>query len=270
MQRIIRTFLILSFSFLLVFSAWKIIDILHSYQVGKDAYTALEQYVSISDQTSATEPALPENNDPAVKEENPNTAVQENINWPQVNFAELSKINPDVVGWIYIEGTNINYPIAQASDNDYYMTRLFDGTYNSSGSIFLDASASPDFSDKHTIIFGHNMKDNTMFSALMGYKDEAFYREHPDILLLTPERNYRIRLFSGYITDTSVNAWERKFTQIDFPSWLSEIVSRSQFKPDQYPDQDDRIISLSTCSYEFDDAKYILHGYIAYEEENDG
>lgn len=258
MKKWVRIVLLFIFSALFVFAAWKIIDIRHSYKVGEQAYSTLEQYVSFSDSV----PSVSDKNNTPEKDD---SAVP-SINWPQVDFARLAQINPDVVGWIFIEGTNINYPIAQAADNNYYLTRLFDGTYNYSGSIFLDASASSDFSDQHSIIFGHNMKNDTMFASLMDYYDPTFYAEHPEILLLTPSCNYLIRIFSGHTADSSVNAWERTFDDISFEKWLSAVTELSKFSAKHRPQSDDLIVSLSTCSYDYDDARFLLHGYIAYKE----
>ena len=257
MKKVVRVVCILAFSFLMIFSAWKIFDIQRTYKAGKDTYDNLEQYVSVS-----TYPTLTKE-DPAL----PYTEEEISVDWPQVDFNQLQEINPDVIGWIYIEGTEINYPVVQGTDNDYYLTHLVDGTRNSSGSIFMDASASSDLTDQHSIIFGHNMKNGTMFAALMNYKDPAFYEEHPEILFLTPTCNYLIRIFSGHIADASVNAWEREFKDIHFSDWLSTVTKQSLFLSEHQPQSDDLIVSLSTCSYEFNDAKFLLHGYIAYQED---
>lgn len=259
MNKVVRLFCILAFSFLMVFSAWKIYDIMRDYKAGEDTYEGLQEFVSVSDFTII----------PAKIEPEPTVVEEEKIavNWPQVDFEHLLEINPDVVGWIYIEGTEVNYPVVQGPDNDYYLKRLVDGTQNSSGSIFLDASASSDLSDQHSIIFGHNMKNGTMFSTLMSYKDPAFYEEHPEILFLTPTCNYLIRVFSGHVADASVNAWEREFKDIRFSDWLSAVTKQSLFVSEHQPQSDDLIVSLSTCSYEFNNAKFLLHGYIAYKED---
>lgn len=259
MKKVVRLICIFAFSFLMVFSVWKIYDIMRDYKAGEDTYDSLQQYVSIPVSTTPP-PAKGEPEPPFIEEE------KIIVDWPQVDFEQLLEINPDVVGWIYIEETEVNYPVVQGSDNDYYLKRLVDGTWNSSGSIFLDASASSDLSDQHSIIFGHNMKNGTMFSTLMNYKDPAFYEDHPEILFLTPTCNYLIRVFSGHVADASVNAWEREFQDIRFSDWLSAITKQSLFVSEHQPQFDDLIISLSTCSYEFNNAKFLLHGYVAYKE----
>ena len=265
MKTVVRLVFIAGFSFLLVFSAWKIFDIHRNYKVGQDTYESLQEYVSIPIPTTpepTPEPVPDEtvSEDPVVEEE------KFDVSWPQVDFEHLLQINPDVVGWIYIENTDINFPVVQAADNEYYLTRMVDGTWNSSGSIFLDASAAADLSDQHSIIFGHNMKNGTMFASLMNYKDLAYFEEHPEILLLTPTCNYLIRIFSGHVADASVNAWEREFDDIRFEDWLSAVTEKSVFLAEHQPQSDNLIVTLSTCSYEFSNAKFLIHGYIAYKE----
>lgn len=260
MKKFLLTVSLILFSVLLAVSAWKIFDTVRDYKAGQDTYTAMEQYVSPAPQ------AKPEPSAPTVQQEAnlPEAVVEENpIDWPTVDFEALTALNPDVVGWLCFPGTNINYPVVQADDNSYYLNRMVDGTYNPSGSIFLDAAASPDLSDRHTIIYGHHMKDQTMFSALMDYKEQTFYDGHTEALLLTPDQNYQILLFAGYVTDTSVNAWEQDFDNTDFGHWISDQIQRSAFIPAVTPEEDARIITFSTCTYEYEQAKFVLHGYIA-------
>ena len=97
----------------------------------------------------------------------------------------------------------------------------------------------------------------------MDYKRQDFYEEHPVALLVTPDAYYEIQFFSGYVSDTWGNAWDLTFTQEQFSSWLEEIQARSCFASDCAPTDQDRIVTLSTCSYEFDRAKFVLHGYIS-------
>jgi len=126
---------------------------------------------------------------------------------------------------------------------------MVDGTWNSSGSIFLDVSASSDFTDQHSIIFGHNMKNGAMFASLMEHKDPSFFAEHPEILLLTPSDNYLIRIFSAHIATSDINAWERDFDDVRFTNWIFAVAKQSVFLSPHQPGPEDLIISLSTCSY---------------------
>jgi len=261
MKKRIQLLLIVLFAVLFLFSAWQVFGILQTYQNSQTSYAALEQYVSFGN-TEALEarPETADNAEPVVMEpmELPDISA-----WPQVDFDELSKINPEIVGWIYIEGTDINYPVVQGPDNDYYLKHLFDGTYNSSGCIFLDYRCATDFSDRHNIIYGHHMNNKTMFGGLMSYKDQTFYDEHSVALLVTPTAYYKIQFFSGYVSDNWGNAWDLVLDDSSYAAWLHEIQAKSCFETEYAPAPEDRIITLSTCTYEFDSAKFVLHGYIS-------
>ena len=260
MKRIMRIILLFFFAFVFICSLWKFCETLADYRKGQNSYNYLQQYVSfetengIIETVSLTTESAEESADYA---ELPDVSA-----WPQVDFEELRKINPDIVGWIYIEGTDINYPVVQGTDNDYYLKHLFDGSYNSSGCIFLDCRCSADFSNQHSIIYGHHMNNKTMFGGLVEYKKQAFYDEHSVALLVTPTAYYRILFFSGYVSDNWSNAWDVALNDTDHAAWLSEIQSKSYFETEYAPLTEDKIITLSTCTYEFDNAKFVLHGYI--------
>ena len=122
---------------------------------------------------------------------------------PTVQFDELKQQNEDVIAWIYGANTHINYPVVQGSDNDYYLRHLLDGTWNDNGSIFMDCSNKGDFSDQNSLIYGHNMTSGAMFSNLVKYKKQAYYDQHPYLYMLTPQQNYKLRLFAGVIVDAA-------------------------------------------------------------------
>ncbi len=141
------------------------------YAHGTESYEEVaEQYVSEATDAEETEQnsiEVPELTEP--EETTPIT----------VDFEALRKENGDVVGWLYCEDTPINYPIVQSEDNDYYLRRLLDSTWNIAGTIFMDYRNAPDFSDWNTIIYGHNMNNDSMFGTLQDYKKQAYYEEHP-------------------------------------------------------------------------------------------
>lgn len=244
----------------LAFSLWQIVQITTEYKGGTDSYEALEQFIStaepfIPQRELAT---TPEGETYYIEPEEP----AETVYWPGVDFEALRDINPDVVGWICIPGTQINYPIVQTTDNDYYLTHLFDGTRNSSGCIFLDAAASPDFMTNNSVLHGHHMKNGSMFAGITDYSDQSFYEAHPYAMLLTPGGRYEIRFFSGYVTDTEADAWDPWFADGEYGDWLSAVSRKSYFTAAVTPTTADRVVTLSTCTYEFDDARYVLHGVL--------
>ena len=262
MKKIIRSVLFLAFLFVFSFSAWQLWKICSGYKEGKDSYNTLEQYVSFVEpediSVNVILPTMYPANESAAATEPPDISA-----WPLVDFAQLSEINPDIVGWIYIEGTNISYPVVRGTDNDYYLKHLFDGSYNSSGCIFLDYRCSPDFSDRHSIIYGHHMNNKPMFGGLMDYKEQSFFDEHSVALLVTPTAYFKIQFFSGYVSDNWSNAWDLDIDDTNHTAWLKEILEKSCFNTSYVPTLDDNIITLSTCTYEFTNAKFLLHGYIS-------
>lgn len=180
---------------------------------------------------------------------------------PGADFAELEKINPDTVGWITADGSRIDYPVVQGRDNEYYLDHMFDRRENKVGAIFMDWRNTSDFSDKNTILYGHHMKDGSMFAGLAGYKDQGTYDKFPEMMLFTPSGNYKIDLFAGNIIHGSADEVPLSFkTEEEFQHFILEVRNKSTFKVDVQVTKADRIITLATCTYEFNNARYIVFG----------
>lgn len=180
---------------------------------------------------------------------------------PEINFKALQEVNPDVIGWIYSPDTTINYPVVQGDDNAYYLKHLADGTENRNGCPFLDVQNRPDFTDDNSVIYGHHMQNGTMFAGISWYEDQSYYDEHPVMYLMTPSATYRIELFSGYITTMDSSAYMQNFGSVrEHTDWLKEVSGRSDFRANLEISAYDRVITLSTCAYRFENARYVLHG----------
>ena len=187
---------------------------------------------------------------------------EEKVFFPQVDFQVLEAINPDVVGWLYCPETVISYPVVQGEDNTYYLDHLFDGTKNSAGCLFLDSGCTA-LEGKNSIIYGHNMKNGTLFASLKEYQSQAYYEAHPDLLLITPEGTLTIRLFSAYTAAADSRAWQTVFSsEEEYNTWLQHLLEQSCFDGGAVPTTSDRIITLSTCSYAFQDARFVCHGLV--------
>ena len=178
-----------------------------------------------------------------------------------VDFDSLIKENQDVVAWIYSENTPINYPVVQSHDNDYYLRRLLDHSYNIAGSIFMDYRNSPDFSDFNTIIYGHNLKTDTMFGSLKEYSSQEYYEKHSEIYLSTPQGDYVIELISAFRTDIDDDIYILPQNEKELEDLYHRVVEGSNFHADSSFEEGDRLITLSTCSdYGDEDVRYILIG----------
>ena len=181
----------------------------------------------------------------------------------EVDFKALQKENPDIVGWIYCEDTVINYPVLQGKDNDQYLHTDYQGDYNIDGSIFVDADNTPGFIDSNTIIYGHHMNSGAMFAGLVNWADQEYYEKHPIIWLLTPEKNYKIVLFSGHHVPSSSSMYDIiKTPGKEMNTFLSEALEMSDFTTDVKLNPNARYVMLSTCAYLFDGDRYVLHGVL--------
>lgn len=178
----------------------------------------------------------------------------------RVDFDALGEEGPDIVAWLYCADTHINNPVVQGEDNEYYVYRLPDGSSNANGSLFMDYRNLPDLSDRNTIIYGHNMRSGRRFGTLTKYKNQAYYDEHPVLWLLTPERAYRIDLIAGLVTASDSDAYEVFDTDAEFRTYLETAVQDSTFVSQTDIENVERIITLSTCSYEYATARYVLIG----------
>lgn len=181
----------------------------------------------------------------------------------QVDFDALFTKNQDVVAWLYCPNTPINYPVVQSSNNDYYLRRLLDGSYNFAGTLFMDYRNAEDISDWNSVIYGHNMKNDSMFGTLPGYKTQSYFQEHPEMFLLTPEQDYSIQLIAGFTTPANSELYST-FAPDDteMERLLESWIDNSDFDSGIKPTSEDRLITLSTCSYEYDNARYVLIGVL--------
>ena len=177
-----------------------LIHTLWGYHQAEETYGSLAEYAPVSD--------------------------TENSGIPVVDFDALQEINPDIVGWIYVPGTNINYPVAQGDDNTTYLNRLFDGTTNSSGSIFLDADATaPGMVDQQTPVYGHHMNNQSMFYEIDDTVDQAAFDGIEAVYYITRDATYRCTpLMTCVIDETFLEARQATFTDAAaFTAYLEEM-----------------------------------------------
>lgn len=172
-------------------------------------------------------------------------------------------INPDACAWLYGQGASLHYPVVQGEDNEYYLNHLLDGTRSACGCLFVDAGASAGFSDRVTIVYGHNMNDGSMFGTLDAYKSQEAYDAHPEMQLLTPEGNYRVELLAGMVTDPSDAVYGGLTTEEEVAAYVESALARSTFQTRAAYAPGDRLLALSTCSYETDDSIFLVIGRLS-------
>jgi len=179
-----------------------------------------------------------------------------------INFDTLKSVNKDAVAWLYCPNTVIDYPVMQADDYAYYLHHLPDGTVNANGSLFIDYNCAPDLSDPLTIIYGHHMKSGRMFGSLKGYKDQRYYQQHPYMYLYTQEGDYKVDLLYGCVI--SAGQWrERAFMYAEnVDALVAYVAYHTTFDSGVGYTKGDRVVVLSTCSYEFEDARYVVLGIL--------
>lgn len=261
----------------------KLGSILLEYMGGDSTYKLLQEYVFLpeEDSTPWTEaagqsPKPGQNGEAAGQSSKPSQNAESasgEAAWqngyvyygeaPQVNFEELKTINSNLAGWIYAPGTTINYPVAQGNDNSYYLTHMFDGKKNKCGSIFMDCLNARDFSNTNSILHGHNMKNGSMFADLSKYSAPAYYETHPVMWLVTPEKTYRVEIFTGFVADNEGDVWKIEFANTEaYGEWLDNMKASSVFQSDVTPGTDDKILTLATCSYEYETARFVVMGVL--------
>lgn len=244
--------------------------VFREYSNGKITYHKLAEYVFLPEE----EPAVPSpgpgvtagpgGSEPGEQTpEGPGEGTVADTAAPTVDFAGLQKQNPDIIGWIYSAGTQINYPLVQGKDNEEYLYRTADKTANRCGSIFLDYQNDREFQDANSIVNGHHMKDGSMFASLLGYVEQEYYDEHPRLWLVTPGKTYSLELFAGFVTDSESDVWRLSFeSEEDFAAWKSEMARHSYFKSTVIPGAAEKVVTLSTCTYEYEGARFVVMGVL--------
>ena len=225
---------------LIVIAVWQLVGIVREYQQGRDTYESLETAVlTKTDEKKADT----EENQTEEREKEPYETVA-------IHFDALKKINEDVIGWIQFDYNGISYPLLQGDDNQTYLHKMADGSAHKAGSIFMDVNCSPDLSDSHTIIYGHNMRDLSMFGKLKKYRnEEGYYEENKYFTIYTPEMIYRYEIFGWYQVPEIDPVYQLGFVADDtFQEFVEQMLARRDKDTGVTADKEDKIVTLSTCS----------------------
>ena len=229
-----------------VVSAYKLYGIFSEYNKGDKEYQKIQDLVINTDKKDDT------------KEET-----------FSVDFEKLLEMNSDVVGWIrFDEPSEINYPVVQGRDNEEYLKRTFEANTNKLGTLFVDVNNPGDFSGRNTFIYGHNMKNGSMFAQLLKYKDDSFYKEHPYFYIYTPDGKVRTyEIFSaGVLKDTSDSYIMDYADDAAFQTYIDYIKQQSAYPTSAEVTTASKIVSLSTCTNVRDDERFLVHGVMIKEE----
>ena len=221
---------------IILVSGYKIGKTMWEYQVAKSAYT------NISEKTAKVDPKQ-------------FTGV--------VDWKALKKVNPDVQGWLYQKGTVINYPVVQGTDNDTYLHTRFDKQWSGGGTLFVDCRMEKDFKGFNSIIYGHHMKDGSMFRSIRGYtKEDGYYDKHKTLELATPHGNYHLVVFSAFITKaTDEDTYKMTYDEAEKQADIDRAWERSELpitRDSVDVTKNDRLVTLSTCAYDYEEARYIV------------
>lgn len=234
-----------------LFSAYKLITILMGYQKGSQEYKAAgEMFTAPNTEygTAQSEAAVPE----ASGTEEAEAPAEEEEKAPiTVDWASLYEVNPDIVAWIWAEAFPdiINYPVLRGKDNDEYLRHDYRHEYLYAGSIFENSENAPDFADPHTIIYGHNMLDRSMFSKLTEYGKQEVVDAHPYIWILTPRGNYKYEVFAQFETDMYSDVYTLFSGHgAEVAAWAAAQKENSVIDRKMTFSAEDYILTLSTCA----------------------
>ena len=230
MKRMINNILLIICIFIFCISTWKLYGYYISYKKAKDTYSKIaKENVKISK------------------------------NERKIDFKKLKSQNQDIAGWIYIRGTTIDYPIVQGKDNEEYLHQDFNKKKSSSGTIFLDNNCKKDFTSDNNIIYGHHMKNGTMFAQLLKFREKSFLKKHNEIMIFTPDRTIHLKVISAYaqkaqnkIPVTFANDEQKK-------AYIKKIESMSEQTIKTSRINDSHIYTFVTCSYEGEDNRTYVH-----------
>jgi len=183
-----------------------------------------------------------------------------------VDFETVIIKNQETVAWLWIPDTNINFPIVQGNDNEKYLHYAFDGAKSAVGSIFLDYRNSPEFSDRHSVIYGHNMKNGSMFGHLSKFSEREYTEKHCYIYLITEKKIKKYRIFSQYITNENLESYRMNFeNEVDFEKYLQRVEEYSDYNTN-WKIESKKIITLSTCVND-DSKRRVIHAVFIGESE---
>ncbi|MDO5540186.1 MAG: class B sortase [Eubacteriales bacterium] len=248
------------------FAGFQLVKIYLNYKVGVDEYKGLARYADTAKETEGfNEDTMVENEtmgegewgDAVLPGADDNYEEMEN----PIDFESLREINTDVTGWLEVEAIDtINYPIVQGEDNDFYLHRTFSKQDNFAGSIFLDCLNSRNFSNRNNILYGHNMKNGSMFGLLKKFREQETYDESPYFWIYTPNWIYKYEIFSCAEVATYSENYQISFSgAAAFQKYIQDAMRQSLIDTGVDVTLNDTVVTLSTCTGN-DATRFIVQG----------
>ena len=241
-KRVLRLVIVLIALSVFLYCAYRLFLIFNDYRKTDEEYNRIRtEYIKPSSPNAASTDV---NKAPVIDPKYEDAEPPLTPDWDS-----LRNVNPDVVGWIYVDATpEISYPIVwREDDNDYYLHTSFEGNYLYAGTIFLEGLNHPDFSDPLNIVYGHNMKNGSMFASLAKLLDQKVYDENPYFWILTPNGDYRYHIISVFQTESDSAAYQLFDNNKTFKKYEKMMQENSVVKNDVTLYDDDCGVLLSTC-----------------------
>ena len=240
-RKILLIFLLLILIFMAVIGL-KILQSMNEYNTGNNAYEEIQNIAVNNDYEDISE---------------------------RIDFDALKEINPDVVGWITLNGTVIDYPVVKGEDNEYYLHHLYTGEWNSLGSLFVDFRNRDLFQDQVSVIYGHSMLNGSMFFILERYERQSFYEEHKEFIFETPDKTYILEPIAGKTVDAKIPFLQFNFvTEEEYEAYINEFIRTSTFRSESEFNKTDRTVMMIKCSDDCEDARYVLVCKVTEYSEN--
>ncbi|QJD87036.1 class B sortase [Cohnella herbarum] len=262
-ERSVRTSLLVTGAVVLLFSLYKIgvyawdgYENKKTYEGIRDAY--YEEPI-VQGAAPKTNPATDQAKPISVAVSSAAAKIPANLEF-NAKFADLVKLNEDIVGWVKIDETRIDYPVVQAEDNDFYLSNDVNRKSNVAGSIFMDYRNKVGEANRNTILYGHDMKNKTMFAGLIDYESRWNFENKALIEFDTIYGDAKWVIFSAYTTDSSFDYIKTEFgSDEEFQVFLDTVQAKSLHASDVKVTAKDTILTLSTCSSAYEDARFVVH-----------
>ena len=264
---IMSTLLMLIALVAFIFSGYTLYGFYKEYQKGSNEYDNLESSYASDEGESEDLDAL---EDEAALQDISGREVA-NIIWDgkeltvptmknPIDFSELQQVNEDIAGWLRIRALDISYPVVQGEDNDYYLHRTFEKEDNFAGCLFVNCDNDRDFTDQNTIIYGHNMKNGSMFGKLKQFREEETYNKSKYFWMFTPDLIFQYRIFSAMVVNKTGLAYQTFYSDEDFNEWINKAFEGSEVENSGIQvTSDDHVVTLSTCTGD-DSTRFVVMG----------